>query len=83
MSSWYASLEEVPATVAQVAGHVDHVRAVAGVASIGIGGDFDGAGAMPAGLEDVSGYPALFAELRARGYTDERPARSPGGTSCA
>jgi membrane dipeptidase len=71
MSAWFASLAEVPATVAQVADHVDHVRAIAGVEHIGVGGDYDGAGTMPAGLEDVSGYPALFAELRARGYTDD------------
>jgi membrane dipeptidase len=61
----------VPATMAQVAGHVDHVREVAGVDHIGVGGDFDGAGSMPEGLPDVSGYPTLFAELAERGYTDE------------
>ncbi|MDP9327494.1 MAG: dipeptidase, partial [Actinomycetota bacterium] len=62
---------QVSATVSDVADHVDHVRAVAGVDAVGIGSDFDGAGRMPEGLEDVSRYPALFAELAARGYTDE------------
>ena len=71
MERWWISLEEVAATAAQVADHIDHVRAVAGIDHIGVGGDFDGARAMPAGLEDVSGYPALFTELAARGYTDE------------
>ncbi|HEY7668623.1 MAG TPA: membrane dipeptidase, partial [Actinomycetota bacterium] len=71
MAVWWEGLEEVPATVQQVADHVDHVRAVAGVDHVGIGGDYDGAGAMPEGLEDVSGYPALFTELAARGYTDD------------
>jgi membrane dipeptidase len=71
MEEWWSSLEEVPATVAQVADHVDHVRTIAGIDHIGIGGDFDGAGSMPEGLEDVSGYPALFAELAARGYSDD------------
>lgn len=71
MDEWWNSLEEVPATVSQVADHIDHVRAIAGVEHLGVGGDFDGAGSMPEGLEDVSGYPALFAELAARGYTDE------------
>jgi membrane dipeptidase len=71
MSAWFATLADVPATVGQVADHVDHIRAIAGVEHIGIGGDYDGAGTMPAGLEDVSGYPALFAELRDRGYADE------------
>ncbi len=62
---------QVSATVSDVADHVDHVRAAAGVDAVGIGSDFDGAGRMPEGLEDVSRYPALFAELAARGYTDE------------
>lgn len=70
MEEWWLSLEEVAATVSQVADHIDHVRTVAGIDHIG-GGDFDGARAMPAGLEEVSGYPALFTELAARGYTDE------------
>jgi len=61
MRMWWEQLEEVPATVSQVADHVDHVREIAGIDHIGVGGDFDGAGSMPAGLEDVSGYPALFA----------------------
>jgi membrane dipeptidase len=71
MEQWWISLEEVTATAAQVADHIDHVRTVAGIDHIGVGGDFDGARAMPAGLEDVSGYPALFTELAARGYADE------------
>ena len=71
IDAWWASIEQVPATIAQVADHIDHVRAVAGIDNIGVGGDFDGADTMPTGLEDVSGYPSLFAELTARGYTDE------------
>jgi membrane dipeptidase len=53
-----------------VADHVDHVREVAGIDHIGVGGDYDGSGFFPAGLEDVSGYPRLFDELRSRGYSD-------------
>jgi membrane dipeptidase len=71
MDEWWDSLEEVPATVAQVADHVDHVRDVAGIDHIGVGGDFDGSVGMPDGLQDVASYPALFEELAARGYTDE------------
>jgi membrane dipeptidase len=56
--------------VGDVADHIDHIRDVAGVAAIGIGSDFDGAPAMPEGLEDVSRYPELFAELADRGYAD-------------
>ena len=58
------------ATVAQVADHVEHVRAVAGPQHVGLGGDFDGTDQLPEGLSDVSGYPALFAELLHRGWTD-------------
>jgi len=58
------------ATVAQVADHVEHVRAVAGVEHVGLGGDFDGTDQVPEGLSDVSGYPALFAELLRRGWTE-------------
>jgi len=71
MDEWWESLEEVPATVAQVADHIDHVRDVAGIDHIGIGGDFDGSVGMPEGLQDVAGYPALFEEIAARGYSDE------------
>lgn len=60
-----------PSSVADVADHVDHIRDLAGIDAIGIGSDFDGVIETPAGLEDVSRYPALFAELADRGYTDE------------
>lgn len=56
-------------TLADVADHIEHVRAVAGVDHVGIGSDFDGA-TMPSGLEDVSTFPALFAELSRRGWTE-------------
>jgi membrane dipeptidase len=69
-----AALHEVdhprpPTTVADVADHVDHVREVAGLAHVGIGGDFDGVDVLPEGLDDVSGYPRLFEELRRRGWS--------------
>jgi membrane dipeptidase len=57
-------------TVAKVADHFDHVRQVAGIEHVGIGGDFDGNSHWPAGLSDVSMYPNLFAELIRRGWTD-------------
>lgn len=57
------------ATIADVADHIEHVRQVAGVDHVGIGADYDGIGATPIGLEDVSTYPALFAELARRGWT--------------
>lgn len=51
------------ATISQVADHVEHVREVAGVAHVGLGGDYDGCDELPVGLEDVSRYPALITEL--------------------
>jgi membrane dipeptidase len=57
-------------TVANVADHIERVREVAGVEHVGIGGDFDGYSVMPAGLEDVSCYPALIAELISRGWSE-------------
>ncbi|MEY9967408.1 membrane dipeptidase [Streptacidiphilus sp. MAP12-16] len=58
------------ATAATVADHLDHMREVAGVDHIGIGGDFDGTAFTPEGLEDVSGYPNLIAELLGRGWSE-------------
>ncbi|UYQ62483.1 dipeptidase [Streptomyces peucetius] len=58
------------ATAATVADHLDHMREVAGIDHIGIGGDFDGTAFTPAGLEDVAGYPNLIAELLRRGWSD-------------
>lgn len=57
------------ATIADVADHVDHIRKVAGIDHIGIGGDFGGVPELPEGLQDVSTYPALFTELARRGYS--------------
>jgi membrane dipeptidase len=65
------SLAPPAPTVAQVADHVEHVRDVAGLAHVGIGGDYDGSVSFPAGLEDVSGYPRLFEELRSRGWSED------------
>lgn len=58
------------ATIDQVVAHIEHVREVAGIDHIGIGGDFDGAMFMPDGLDDVSGYPRLFAALRRRHWSE-------------
>jgi membrane dipeptidase len=71
MDAWFEANPGPPATVSEVADHIDHVREVAGIEHVGIGSDFDGAPTMPEGLEDVSRYPALFEELASRGYRDE------------
>jgi membrane dipeptidase len=64
-------MPKIEVTIAQVADHVDHVRQVAGADHVGLGGDYDGNDSWPRGLEDVSGYPRLFAELVRRGWSDE------------
>ena len=69
LSEWDEANPLPQSSIAETADHIDHVRKVAGVASIGIGGDYDGIPFAPPGLEDVTGYPALFAELARRGYT--------------
>lgn len=58
------------ATLRHVADHLEHVRKVAGLDHVAIGSDFWGSGDMPEGLEDVSKFPNLFAELILRGWTD-------------
>lgn len=58
-----------PATIDDVVRHIEHVREVAGIDHVGIGGDYDGSTTMPAGLDDVSGYPRLFDALRERGWS--------------
>ncbi|KJK55390.1 dipeptidase [Saccharothrix sp. ST-888] len=58
------------ATPATVADHLDHMREVAGIDHIGLGGDFDGTAFLPSGLDDVSGYPNLIAELLHRGWSE-------------
>jgi membrane dipeptidase len=67
------------ATLVQVADHVEHVRKVAGVEHVGLGGDFYGTPDVTVGLQDVSAYPALFAELLARGWTEADCAALAGG----
>lgn len=68
-----------PVTVEDVADPVEHIREVAGIEHVGPGGDFDGCGEMPAGLDDVSGYPRLFGELAARSWSDSELAALAGG----
>ncbi len=78
-TEWQAAHPQPEAALAQVADHIEHVRNVAGVGHVGIGGDFDGTLDVTVGLEDVSTYPALFAELLARGWTESDCAALAGG----
>lgn len=68
--AWRTGTPRPRATLAQVADHIEHIRRVAGVDHVGIGGDFDGISEVVVGLEDVSRYPHLFAELARRGWSD-------------
>ncbi len=58
------------ATLSQVADHIEHIRQVAGIDCVGIGSDFDGITEVPVGMEDVSKFPDLIAELLRRGWTE-------------
>ena len=69
-SQQYAEADPAPlATLADVVAHVEHVREVAGIDHIGLGGDYDGVDRLPEGLRDVTGYPSLLAALAERGWS--------------
>jgi len=70
IAAWVAANPAPRATLSQVADHIEHIRRVAGVDHVGIGSDFDGIDATIVGLEDVSTFPDLFAELARRGWTE-------------
>jgi membrane dipeptidase len=69
-AAWTAKHPRPAVTLAEVADHIEHVREVAGVDHVGIGSDYDGVDWLPEGLEDVSTYPALIAELLGRGWSE-------------
>lgn len=79
LDAWVAANPAPQATLSQVADHIEHIRDVAGVDSVGIGSDFDGIPNTPVGLEGVETYPALFAELMRRGWSDADIAKLAGG----
>ena len=69
LAAWDEANEMPLATISDMADHIDHIRQIAGIDAIGIGGDYDGMTTGPVGMEDVTGYPALFTELARRGYS--------------
>lgn len=72
MADWDRANPAPRATLADVADHIEHIRRVAGVDHVGLGSDFDGTGNnLPVGLEDVSTFPVLLAELSRRGWSEE------------
>jgi len=71
MAQWDSQHPAPEATLADVANHIEHIRDVAGIDHVGLGSDFDGTGNnLPVGLEDVSKFPALLAELSRRGWSE-------------
>jgi membrane dipeptidase len=79
VAAWRASHKRPQATIKDVADVIDHVRKIAGVDHVGIGSDFDGINENVVGLEDVSKFPNVFAELARRGWTDEDLAKLASG----
>ena len=69
LDAWIKANPYPRATIGQVADHIDHIVKRAGIDHVGLGGDFDGMDRTVVGMEDVSTYPALFAELARRGYS--------------
>ncbi len=78
LKAWQETHPDPGATLEQVANHIDAARKIAGIDHIGIGSDFDGISSTPKGLEDVSRYPALLAELLRRGYSKDDIAKIAG-----
>jgi membrane dipeptidase len=80
LAAWDEAHPAVEVPLGEVADHMEHIRRIAGIDHVGIGSDFDGiGGAAPRGLEGVETYPALFAELARRGWSDSDLARLAGG----
>jgi membrane dipeptidase len=79
LARWDAEHPAPVVTISMVADHIDHIRAVAGVDSVGLGSDFDGIESTVQGLDGVDKFPALLAELARRGWSDEDLAKVAGG----
>lgn len=79
LDAWDRQHPGPPATLSQVADHVEHIAKVCGVDCVGIGSDFDGIGDTPVGLEGVDKFPDLLAELARRGWSDADLAKVAGG----
>jgi membrane dipeptidase len=81
LAEWEQANPAPRADVGLIADHIEHVVKIAGHDHVGIGGDLDGIGfdEAPAGMNTVSGYPLLFAELIRRGWSDSDLAKLAGG----
>jgi membrane dipeptidase len=79
LAAWQQQHPRPEVTLAQVADHVEHIRAIAGSDHVGLGSDFDGIPDAPRGLDGVNCYPALLQELMRRGWTDADIGKLAGG----
>src|SRR5690606_35651006 len=79
VARWRADHPQPRSTLADVVAHVEHVREVAGVDHVGLGGDYDGTPTLPEGLDDVTGYPRLLAALADNGWSDADLAKLTSG----
>jgi len=79
VEAWEAENPQPVARLSQVADHIEHIREVAGVDHVGLGGDFDGIDSTVQGLDGVEDYPALLEELARRGWSDEDLSKLAGG----
>jgi membrane dipeptidase len=79
LHAWEEAHQRPPATVAQVADHIEHIRAIAGVDHVGLGSDFDGIPYTPVGLEGVDCFPNVLLELMRRGWSDADLSKLAGG----
>ncbi|MBI2775999.1 MAG: membrane dipeptidase [Chloroflexi bacterium] len=78
-TAWLAANPPPPTTIGQLVDHIDHLARVMGPQHVGIGSDFDGGDLLPVGMEDVSRFPWLIAELLRRGYSDDDVSGIAGG----
>lgn len=70
LAAWEAANPQPKATIADIVAHIQHVRNVAGIDHVGLGGDFDGIETTPEGVNGVDAYPAVLAALMAAGWTE-------------
>lgn len=71
IAQFYEENPKVTTTISELADHIDHVVKLVGIDHVGLGSDYDGVSDLPAGMEDVSGFPNLLEELLRRGYTED------------
>jgi membrane dipeptidase len=79
LAQWEAQHPKPAVSIDQVADHIDHVRAIAGIDHVGLGSDFDGIPEAPTGLGGVDRFPALLVVLLRRGWSDSDVAKLAGG----